>query len=84
MVYRIPDFALASYEILYGLPDHPHILQTFFWQAIDTTPDFPRLIKFLRHWEQNIPAPLVSVRVAHQSLIRPSDFRYTRGELILQ
>ena len=31
---RIPDWRLTTAEILYHLPDHPAVLQTFIWQKL--------------------------------------------------
>ena len=32
---RTPDWRLTTAEILYHLPDHPGVLQTFIWQKLD-------------------------------------------------
>jgi uncharacterized protein Usg len=74
---------LTTAEIVYRLPDHPALLQTFIWQEYDLAPQFPALRKFLRFWEKNIEGALHVVRVASASLIRPTDFRFVRGELKL-
>ena len=74
---------LTTAEIVYRLPDHPALLQTFIWQEYDLAPQFPALHKFLRFWERNIEGALHVVRVASASLIRPTDFRFVRGELKL-
>lgn len=55
---------LTTAEILYHLPDHPGLLQTFVWQCRDQAPDFPRLRKFLHYWSHNLDGLLHSVRVA--------------------
>ena len=48
----VPNLAyrLTTAEILYHLPDHPHVLQSFVWQQMDLAPDFPALHRFLTHW----------------------------------
>ena len=38
---------LMTAEILYYRPDHPKLLQTFLWQTMDITPQYPRLAGFL-------------------------------------
>lgn len=38
---RIPDWRLITAEILYHMPDHPGVLQTFIWQKLDRAPTFP-------------------------------------------
>ena len=64
----IPDWRLTTAEILYHLPDHPHVLQTFVWQKLDLAPDFPELTRFLDFWQREIEGPLHSVRVACAAL----------------
>jgi uncharacterized protein Usg len=80
---RIPDWRLTTAEILYHLPDHPGLLQTFIWQKVDHAPGFPELHRFLEFWRRDIEGPLHSVRVASSSLTRPARFRYASGEFIL-
>jgi uncharacterized protein Usg len=53
-VVRIPDWRLTTAELLYHLPDHPHVLQSFIWQKLDRAPDFPELGRFLVFWEREI------------------------------
>ena len=80
---RIPDWRLTTAEILYHLPDHPGLLQTFIWQKLDHAPDFPELHRFLAFWQRDIEGPLHSVRVASAALTRPAEFRYAGGEFRL-
>ena len=60
----LDGYSLATAEILYWMPDHPSLLQSFVWQHYDIAPDYPELRKFLDHWRNNIEATLHSVRVA--------------------
>ena len=46
----IKDYRLTTAEIVYRLPDHPAILQSYVWQAMDIAPDYPALHKFLSFW----------------------------------
>lgn len=80
---RLLGYRLATAEILYRMPDHPDLLQTFVWQALDLAPKFPVLTKFLGFWERNLDGPLHSVRVASRDLITPNDFRSFDGEFRL-
>jgi len=80
---RILDWRLTTAEILYHLPDHPAVLQTFIWQKVDHAPDFPQLHRFLEFWRRDIEGPLHSVRVASAALTRPAEFRYANGEFRL-
>jgi uncharacterized protein Usg len=73
-------FSLTTAEILYRMPDHPSLLQTFVWQDYDLHPRFPKLVKFLEFWSSNLDGKLFGVRVAHSKLIRPSEFRLVDGQ----
>jgi uncharacterized protein Usg len=76
-------YALTTAEILYRMPDHPALLQTFLWQDYDLAPEFPRLIDFLDYWTVNLEGPLYRVRVAHRKLIAPQEYRFLDGSLQL-
>ncbi|MGK7863717.1 usg protein [Falsiroseomonas sp. E2-1-a4] len=78
-----PDWRLTTAEILYHMPDHPGLLQTFIWQKHDLAPSFPALGQFLAFWQREIEGPLHSVRVASTALIRPAELRYAGGQFIL-
>lgn len=80
---RIPDWRLTTAQILYHLPDHPAVLQTFIWQKVDLAPRFPELTQFLDFWRREIEGPLHSVRVASAALTRPAELRYAGGEFRL-
>jgi uncharacterized protein Usg len=80
---RIPDWRLTTAEILYRMPDHPTILQTFIWQKLDRAPIFPELSRFLAFWQREIEGPLHSVRVASSALIQPAELRYADGRFTL-
>jgi len=71
----LKDYRLTLAEILYHLPDHPLLLQTFIWQHLDIAPKFPELKKFLGFWEDNIEGKLHSVRIDSAKLISPAEFR---------
>jgi uncharacterized protein Usg len=72
-------YGLTTAEIHYRMPDHPALLQLFVWQAYDLAPAFPTLRGFLDHWQRELDGALHSVRVAHQRLIRPSEWRAVDG-----
>lgn len=80
---RLGGAGLLTTEILYRLPDHPGLLQTFTWQTLDTAPRFPRLNQFLDHWRREIEAAIHSVRIAHAGLVRPAELRSIDGEFRL-
>jgi uncharacterized protein Usg len=72
------DYRLTTAEILYHFPDHPSLLQTYVWQALDLPPRFPRLTRFLEYWEASLDGKLHSVKIASAQLIKPGRFRYSR------
>ncbi|MBE9607694.1 Usg-like family protein [Acetobacteraceae bacterium H6797] len=80
---RIPDWRLTTAEILYRMPDHPALLQTFIWQKVDLAPRFPELHGFLAFWEKSLDGKLHSVRVASATLSHPAEFRYADGQFLL-
>lgn len=82
-ILRIPDWHITTAEVLYHMPDHPHVLQTFVWQKVDLAPAFPELTRFLDFWKREIEGPLHSVRVASAALTRPAELRYANGVFTL-
>lgn len=76
---QLQGYGLTTAEIHYRLPDHPALLQLYVWQDYDLAPAFPTLKNFLDHWRRELAGPLHSVRVAHQKLIRPSEWRAVDG-----
>ena len=77
---QLKDYRLTTAEILYHMPDHPHLLQTFVWQDYDLAPRFPVLNDFLCFWKKSLDGPLHSVRVAHKSFIQSVDIDHADGE----
>lgn len=77
------DYRLTTAEILYRLPDHPALLQSYIWQEFDLCPEFPELHKFLGFWERELEGRLHSVKVASVQLIAPSEMVFSRGEMII-
>ena len=78
------DYRLTTAEILYHLPDHPALLQSYLWQEYDLAPRFPVLHKFLDFWTRNLEGRLHSVKVANVQLIRAPEARYADALLHLQ
>ena len=79
----LEGYGLTTASILYRMPDHPSVLQTYIWQAYDVAPRFPALTKFLEFWKRELDGPLHSVSVAHQPLIRPAEIRHIDCEFRL-
>lgn len=80
---RLRGYRLTTAEILYHMPDHPELLQSFVWQALDLAPRFPVLNKFLHFWETSIDGRLHSVRVAARGLISDAELKLADGEFRL-
>lgn len=72
---QLLGWRLTTAEILYHMPDHPSLLQTYVWQELDLTPDFPALKRFLGFWERHLEGRLHSVKVCCAELIKPADIR---------
>lgn len=83
MELQLRDYRFTTAEILYRLPDHKNLLQTYLWQDYDLAPGFPALQKFLDFWTQKLDGPLHSVRIAHTRLIKPSEYRNVDALLTL-
>jgi len=81
---QLQDYRLTTAEIIYHLPDHPSLLQSYIWQELDIAPRFPILHKFLHFWERRLDGKLYMVKVAHEALIKPSEFHYYGGEFTIQ
>ena len=80
---ELGGYRLTTAEIIYYMPDHPKLLQTFIWQHLDRSPDFPRLHAFLVFWQHHIDAKLYSVRVAQAQGMSPSDTRFADIEFFM-
>lgn len=80
---QMEGYGLATAEILYRMPDHPSVLQSYLWQEYDMCPRFPELNRFLEFWRREIEGPLHSVRVAHCALIKPAELRSVDGLFVL-
>jgi uncharacterized protein Usg len=72
---QLEGYRLTTAEILYHLPDHPAVLQSYIWQALDIAPRFPELHRFLDFWQRELEGRLHSVRVGAKALIGPAEIR---------
>jgi len=77
LVRQMQDYRLTTAEIIYHLPDHPNLLQSYIWQDLDIAPRYPVLHKFLDFWVREIDGTLHSVRVASANLIKPATVGHT-------
>ena len=79
LLQQLHDYRLTTAEILYRLPDHPDILQTYVWQKLDIAPDYPELRKFLDFWRETLEGKLHSVRIAANPLARTGPVRHAKA-----
>ena len=84
LVLQLKDYRLTTASILYHLPDHPKLLQSYLWQDYDLAPAFPVLQKFLAFWEDNLDGRLHSVKIASQKLVKAPEARHVQHCLTLQ
>jgi uncharacterized protein Usg len=77
----LKGYRLTTAEILYHMPDHPKLLQSFVWQELDLAPQFPVLGKFLSFWNKNLEGRLHSVRVGTCGILCPLDIRHVGHEI---
>jgi uncharacterized protein Usg len=68
---RLQGWRLATAEVVYYMPDHPSLLQSFVWQTLDLAPRYPRIHQFLEHWRHEIEAVIHSVRLATGETLAP-------------
>lgn len=83
-IAQLSGYGLTTAEVHYFRPDAPSLLQLFVWQDYDVAPDFPVLFDFLDFWRREIEAALHSVRIAHQQLIGPAEWRAVDGVISIQ
>ena len=76
---QLLGYGLTTAQILYRMPDHKSLLQTYVWQNYDLFPKFPALQEFLAFWEEKLEGPLHSVQVAHSRLIKPAEIKAVDG-----
>lgn len=82
-ILDVTRYRLTTAEILYHMPDHPRLLQTFVWQEMDMAPRFPVLHRFLDFWQREIEGKLHRVRVAHAGIVGPAGSRFVDLQVAL-
>lgn len=80
---QLAGHRLTTAEILYHMPDHPCLLQSYIWQDFDIAPQFPILRRFLAFWQKELDGKLHSVRVASVPIVRAPSARYAKACLTL-
>lgn len=74
----LEGWRLTTAQVLYYMPDHPKLLQSFVWQTLDLAPEFPRIRKFLDNWRREIDAAIHSVALAQSETLAPARARFGR------
>jgi uncharacterized protein Usg len=80
LIKQLSDYRLTTAEILYHMPDHPTLLQSYVWQDYDLAPKYPTLKKFLQFWERELEGKLHSVTVASCGIISPGEMGHRPHE----
>jgi uncharacterized protein Usg len=83
LLQQLQGYSLTTAEILYRMPDHKRLLQSFIWQDYDLAPGFPRLEAFLSYWQHHLDGPLFRVTVSHKKLIGPKEFHFVEGRFVV-
>ncbi len=83
LVKQLDGYRLTTAEILYHMPDHPELLQSYVWQELDMAPRFPVLHKFLDFWSRNLDGKVHSVRVASAPLVSTAEAQFLDAEFVL-
>jgi uncharacterized protein Usg len=80
---ELQGFRLTTAEILYHIPDYPELIQSYIWQELDISPEYPRLHAFLAYWEEHLDGKLFSVQVSQSEIIGMSNARFAKMEVTL-
>jgi len=83
LALQLRQYRLTTAEILYHMPDHPGLLQTYVWQDYDLAPHFPVLRKFLDFWAHSLDGKLHSIAVSSNELLRAPQWRQASDFLTL-
>ena len=74
---------LTTAEVLYYMPAHPSLLQSFLWQTMDQAPNFPRIHQFLDFWRREIDAVIHSVSIGGAGLVTPAKLTIAKFDATL-
>jgi uncharacterized protein Usg len=88
LVRQLTGWRQTTAEILYRMPDHPTLVQTFVWQDMDRWHDdprvtYPRLRQFCEWWNANLDGAIVQVRVAAKQVVTTGEMRHVGLEMRL-
>ena len=81
--HQLQGRLLTTTEVVFYMPDHPKLLQSFLWQTLDVAPEYPRVHRFLEFWRREIDAVIHSVAISTVGIIAPARINTARfiGEL---
>jgi uncharacterized protein Usg len=82
MELRLRGWRLTTAEVLYYMPDHPKLIQSFVWQTLDLAPRYPRIGAFLDFWKREIEAVIHSVRIGASGELAPAKIGVADAYLI--
>jgi uncharacterized protein Usg len=74
LLRKLGEWRQITAEILYCMPDHRSLVQSFIWQDMDRwdadpAQAFPRLRQFCAWWNATLEGPIVQVRVGDTPLV---------------
>ncbi len=72
---KIDKWELTTIHVYYWMPDYLHILNLFSFQDDDVPPEYPRMQRFVKYWEENLEARIKEIQIGStdQSEIRLID-----------
>ena len=75
MLIVIRKKTLVTLNVYYWMPDYQHILNLFSFQDDDVPPEYPRMQRFVKYWEENLEAKIKEIQIGsvNQSDIRRVD-----------
>ena len=80
---QLAGYQLTTAEILYYLPDHPMLLQSYVWQDYDLAPKWPMLTQFLKFWERDLEGPLHHVTITTRDRLGDAKFSFYADEFLM-
>lgn len=76
---QLAGYSLTTAEIIYYLPDHPSLVQSYVWQEYDDS-KFTKLRNFLDFWNRELDGKIKEVRTANTAMIGPRELKMLDAE----
>jgi uncharacterized protein Usg len=88
LLRQLTGWRQITAEIVYRMPDHPALVQTFLWQEVDRWHEdpgqtYPRLRQFCEWWNANLDGAIVQVRVAAARVLTAGELRHAGAQICL-